>query len=338
MKDKIYIIGEAGVNHNGDISLAKKLIDEAVNSKVDAVKFQVFIPELGISRHTAMAEYQKSNLGLSKSQLEMVKEFELSFDQHVELYEYCKQKNITYLSSPFDIPSVEFLSTIVPFFKIPSGEIINLPYLRKIASYGKDVVLSTGMSTLNEISEALEILTNNGLRKSQITILHCTSNYPCAFENVNLRSMLNIKEQFGVKVGYSDHTLGIDISIAAAALGASVIEKHFTLDKKLIGPDHKASLEPNELKEMVSSIRIIETALGNYEKKPTNSEQNNITVGRKSIVARRHIKSGEIFSEENIICKRPGNGLSPMLWDSVIGKKAKKDFDADEFIYDQIPD
>ena len=261
MKNRTFIIGEAGINHNGDMRLAKELIDVFVNSKVDAVKFQVFVPELLITKNTEMAPYQKSNLGVSKSQLDMIKDYELSYEQHIMLNEYCKLKKITYLSSPFDIPSIEFLSNIVPLFKIPSGEITNLPYLRKIASYGKKVILSSGMSTLDDINMALEVLTTNGLKINQITVLHCTSNYPCEISDVNLKSMKTIKSTFGVNVGYSDHTLGLEIPIAAVALGATVIEKHFTIDKNLSGPDHKASLEPNELANMVSSIEKLSMQL-----------------------------------------------------------------------------
>ena len=256
MKNRTFIIGEAGINHNGDMRLAKELIDVAVNSKVDAVKFQVFVPELLITKNTEMAPYQKSNLGVSKSQLDMIKDYELSYEQHIMLNEYCKLKKITYLSSPFDIPSIEFLSNIVPYLKF-HREKLQIFLFEENCIIWKKVILSSGMSTLDDINMALEVLTTNGLKINQITVLHCTSNYPCEISDVNLKSMKTIKSTFGVNVGYSDHTLGLEIPIAAVALGATVIEKHFTIDKNLSGPDHKASLEPNELANMVSSIRKI---------------------------------------------------------------------------------
>lgn len=331
MKKNIYIIAEAGVNHNGDIKLAKKLIDKAKEAKVDAIKFQTFIAEAGVSKFAKKAEYQIENTqNLVETQLEMVKKLELSFNEFIELKEYCNKRGIEFLSTAFDFESIEFLKNLgIKTWKIPSGEITNLPYLRKISEVADNIIMSTGMADLREIEEALKILNKE---KDKITILHCNTEYPTPMKDVNLKAMKLIKQKFGVEVGYSDHTLGIEVPIAAVALGAKVIEKHFTLDKNMEGPDHKASLEPNELKKMVKCIRNIELALGEEKKEASISEIKNKEIARKSIVAKSNIKKGEIFSENNITVKRPGNGISPMEWDNIIGKIAKKDFIEDELI------
>ena len=330
---KTFIIAEAGVNHNGSLELAKKLIEKAKEVGADAVKFQTFKAENVISSHAPMAEYQKKNLGKEMSQIEMIKKLELSYDDFKILKEYCDEVGITFLSSPFDVESARFLANLgMEIFKIPSGEITNYPLLKEIGSYGKKVILSTGMADLGEIEDALDVLISSGTKRENITVLHCTSEYPAPYEEVNLRAMLTIKDAFKVRVGYSDHTEGIEIPIAAVALGAEVIEKHFTLDKNLPGPDHKASLEPEEFKRMVTAIRNVERALGTGIKKPSPSELKNRKVVRKSIVAKRRIKKGEIFTEENITTKRPEGGLSPMMWKKVLGKKAPRDFEKDEFI------
>jgi N,N'-diacetyllegionaminate synthase len=333
MENKTFIIAEAGVNHNGSIEIAKKMIEVAKECGADAIKFQTFKAEKVISKYAPKAEYQKQTTGETDSQLEMVKKLELSFDDFVALKEYCDKLNIMFLSTPFDFESIDFLNDLgLEIFKIPSGEITNLPYLEKIGKLGKKVILSTGMADLGEIEDALDILTSCGTKKEDITILHCNTEYPTPYEDVNLLAMLTIKEAFKVKVGYSDHTLGIEIPIAAVALGASVIEKHFTLDKNMEGPDHKASLEPHELKAMIDAIRNIEKALGNGIKKPSKSELKNKDIARKSIVAKREIKKGEIFTEDNITVKRPGNGISPMRWYEVLGKVAPRDYKEDEII------
>jgi N,N'-diacetyllegionaminate synthase len=333
MKNKTFIIAEAGVNHNGSIEIAKKMIEVAKECGANAIKFQTFKAEKVISKYALKAEYQKQTTGEIDSQLEMVKKLELSFDDFIVLKEYCDKLNIMFLSTPFDFESIDFLNDLgLKIFKIPSGEITNLPYLEKIGKLGKKVILSTGMADLGEIEDALDILTSCGTKKEDITILHCNTEYPTPYEDVNLLAMLTIKEAFKVKVGYSDHTLGIEVPIAAVALGASVIEKHFTLDKKMEGPDHKVSLEPHELKAMINAIRNIEKALGNGIKKPSKSEMKNKDIVRKSIVAKREIKKGEIFTEDNITVKRPGNGISPMRWYEVLGKVALKDYKEDELI------
>lgn len=327
----IYIIAEAGVNHNGDIQLAKKLIDSAKSAGADAVKFQTFQAESVVSKLAQKAEYQKQTTGADESQLEMVKKLELSFCDFRELKKYCEEKEILFLSTPFDLDSIDFLESLeMPIYKVPSGEITNLPYLMKIAGTGKPVIMSTGMSDLDEVGLALEVLRDNGA--GTITLLHCNTQYPTLFEDANIKAMLALKERFGVAVGYSDHTLGIEAPIAAVALGAAVIEKHFTLDKNMQGPDHKASLDPHELKAMVTSIRNIELALGDSIKRPSKSEIPNKEVARKSIMARRNIVKGEIFTEENLTVKRPGNGISPMKWYEVLGTKATRDFCEDELI------
>ncbi len=330
----ILIIAEAGVNHNGDFQLAKKLIDAAVDAGVDIIKFQTFNSSKLVTKSAKQAEYQKKNLNTDENtQLGMLQKLELSFEQHVELIRYCQEKHIQFFSTAFDFESIKLLHQLgLSLWKIPSGEINNYPYLKKIASYHQPVILSTGMCMVEDITACLKVLTDNGLTKEQITILHCNTEYPTPFEDVNLRAMQTIADTFGVKVGYSDHTRGIEVPIAAVALGATVIEKHFTLDRTLPGPDHVASLEPDELKAMVSSIRNIEKALGSAEKKVSDSERKNIAIARKSIVAARNIAKGEILTEENITTKRPGTGISPMLWNEVIGTKAIKDFAEDELI------
>lgn len=330
---KTFIIAEAGVNHNGDIKLAKRLINIASMAGADAVKFQTFKSESLVKRDAKKADYQIENTKNSESQYEMLKKLELDVKTHKELIEYCNKKKIMFLSTPFDLESIKLLSELgLEIFKIPSGEITNFPLIREIAKLNKKVILSTGMSKLSEIEEALEVLTTYGTAKSNITVLHCNTDYPTKFEDVNLKAMLTIKEAFKVDVGYSDHTLGIEVPISAVALGANIIEKHFTLDRDMEGPDHKASLTPIELKEMVKSIRNIELALGDGIKKPTTSESKNIEVARKSIVAKTFIKKDEVFSEENLTTKRPANGINPMRWNEVIGKCAKRDFNEDELI------
>ena len=331
--NKVFIIAEAGVNHNGNIKLAKKLIDAASKAGADAVKFQTFKAENLVGKDAEKAKYQVENTGNDDSQYKMLKKLELSFNDFVELKRYCDKKGIMFLSTPFDDESIEFLNELgIKIIKIPSGEIINLPYLKKIGKLRKKIILSTGMADLGEIEDALDVLINAGIKKENITILHTNTEYPTPYEDVNLKAMKTIACAFNVDVGYSDHTLGIEVSIAAVALGAKVIEKHFTLDRNLEGPDHKASLEPKELQTMVNAIRNIELALGNGIKKPTPSEKPNMEVVRKSIVAKRAIKKGEIFSEENIAAKRPGSGISPMRWDEIIGIAAQKDYKTDELI------
>lgn len=328
-----FIIAEAGVNHNGSIELAFKLIDAANQADVDAVKFQSFKADKLVSSKAEKADYQKQTTLSSETQYEMIKKLELSIEDHKRLIEYCNKTGIQFLSSPFDLDSIDLLNELgLEIFKIPSGEIINLPYLRKIGKFNKNVILSTGMSDLGEIEDALDVLTESGTDLNKITILHCNTEYPTPFEDVNLKTMLTIKNSFGVKVGYSDHTPGIEIPVAAVALGATVIEKHFTLDRNMEGPDHKASLEPDELRAMVSAIRNIEKALGNGIKRPSPSELKNKPIARKSLIAIKDIKKGEEFTDNNIGIKRPGNGISPMRWEEVIGKKASRDFTFDELI------
>jgi N,N'-diacetyllegionaminate synthase len=329
----VFIIAEAGVNHNGSIQLACKLIDVASASGADAIKFQTFKAENLVSKNAQKAEYQKQVTNQSESQLNMLKKLELDTNAHKKLIEYCKKKDIVFLSTPFDHKSIDLLNELeLQIFKIPSGEITNLTYLRHIGSLGKEVILSTGMSTLKEIEEALVILTSAGTSKENITILHANTMYPTPMEDVNLRAMQTIQDKFGVAVGYSDHTLGIEVDIAAVAMGATIVEKHFTLDKTMDGPDHKSSISPEELKAMVSSIRNIEKALGSSIKKPSKSEKPNITMARKSIVASKSIKKGELFTEKNITTKRPGTGISPMEWDSIIDKVAKRDYQIDDLL------
>jgi N,N'-diacetyllegionaminate synthase len=330
---KTIVIAEAGVNHNGSVQLAKRLIDAAAAAGADYVKFQTFDAGKLSSERAKKADYQIKTANDNESQREMLEKLMLSAENHHELIDYCRSKKIKFLSAAFDLESVEFLSTLdLDFWKIPSGEITNYPYLKKIAQTHKPVVLSSGMSTLEDIRNALNILAQNGVKKDEITVLHCNTEYPTPFEDVNLRAMTYIAKELCVKTGYSDHTSGIEIPIAAAALGATVIEKHFTLDRSMEGPDHKASLEPDELKAMVRAIRNVETALGVENKTVTESERKNMTIARKSIVAAVDIRQGEIFTEGNITVKRPGNGISPMLWDEILGKTAVRDFREDELI------
>jgi N,N'-diacetyllegionaminate synthase len=330
---KVFIIAEAGVNHNGSPELAKKLIDAAIEAGADAVKFQTFKADKLVSMCAQKADYQKQATSVDETQYEMIKKLELDETAHRVLINYCKDKEIMFLSTPFDHDSIDLLISFeMPIFKIPSGEITNLPYLRHIGRLGKEVILSTGMANLNEVQDALEVLIKAGTSKEKITVLHATTEYPCPIGEVNLRAMQTIKAAFGVKVGYSDHTQGIEVPIAAVAMGATVIEKHFTLDCTMAGPDHKASIEPDELKAMVRAIRHIEQALGDGVKRPSESEQKNISIARKSILASRPIKMGETFSDNNLIVKRPGNGISPMRWDEIIGNKAIRNFSADELI------
>lgn len=327
----IFIIAEAGDNHNGNLENALKLVDKAAEAGADCVKFQTFVTEEVISRHAEMAEYQKQNTGIEESQFDMVKKLELSFEDFRQIQAYCRTKGILFLSTPFDLPSIAFLNDIgVPFFKIPSGEITNYPYLAAIGRTHKDVVLSTGMCTVEEIREAIAVLEENGA--GRMTLLHCNTEYPTPYEDVNLNAMETMRAVFGKEVGYSDHTLGIEVPVAAAALGAVIIEKHFTLDKDMEGPDHKASLEPEELAAMIKAVRNIETALGSSEKKPSPSELKNLAAARKSIVARRNIRQGELLTEENLAVKRPGAGISPMRYPDVLGTRAVRDFKVDQFI------
>ena len=326
-----FIIAEVGVNHNGSVDIAKKMIDTAKACGVDAVKFQTFVSENLVSRFAEKAEYQKETTGKDESQLAMIKKLELSYDDFRDLKSYAESMGLEFMSTPFDHESIDFLAELgMDIFKIPSGEITNLPYLMRIAKLKRRVILSTGMSTLQEIKEAIAILKKYGT--DDITLLHCNTAYPTPYGDVNLNAMKTLRDSFGLPVGYSDHTKGIEVPIAAAALGAVVIEKHFTLDRNMEGPDHKASLEPDELKQMVTSIRNIEDALGSYEKRLTESEAVNRDVVRKSIVAKCNIKKGDIFSEANITVKRPGTGISPMEWFTVLGQKAPKNFQEDELI------
>ncbi|MFY4858859.1 N-acetylneuraminate synthase [Aliarcobacter butzleri] len=331
--EKVFIIAEAGVNHNGSIELAKKLIDVASESGADAVKFQTFKAEKLVSKHAQKADYQKETTDKNESQFEMIKKLELDSDTHKELMAYCKTRNIIFLSTPFDHDSIDLLSDLgLEIFKIPSGEITNLPYLRHIGKLDKKVILSTGMSDIGEIEDALDVLIAAGTKKENITVLHANTEYPTPMEDVNLKAMVTIGNTFDIAFGYSDHTLGIEVDIAAVALGACCIEKHFTLDKTMEGPDHKASLEPDELKAMVKAIRNIELALGSCVKKPSKSEIPNMQIARKSIVAKMDIKKGEILSENDLAIKRPGNGINPMRWDEIVGSIATKDYKEDELI------
>ena len=330
----VFIIAEAGVNHNGSIELAKKLIDVAVTAGVDAVKFQTFKAEKLVSKSASKAAYQKENMNDSDdSQFAMLKKLELDVGTHHELIAYCKQHNIMFLSTPFDHDSIGMLDELgLDIFKVPSGEITNLPYLRHIGKLNKQVILSTGMADIGEIEDALDVLIGAGTQKENITVLHANTMYPTPMEDVNLKAMQTIGHTFDVPYGYSDHTLGIEVDIAAVAMGATVIEKHFTLDKTMEGPDHKASLEPDELIAMVKAIRNIELALGSSVKKPSKSEKPNISVARKSIVASTTIQKGDVLSENNLTVKRPGNGISPMGWDDIVGTIAQKNYEVDELI------
>lgn len=330
---KVIIIAEAGVNHNGSYEIAKQLALKAKEAGADYVKFQTGIPENVISRYADMAEYQKVNIGYSESQLDMVRKIMLDKNAFAPLKQYCDEIGIKFLSTPFDLVSIDVLRPLnMDFWKIPSGEITNYPYLKRIAQLREPVIMSTGMSEMEEIEESIAVMCSNGLTKNQITLLHCNTEYPTPMQDVNLRAMQQIRERFGINVGYSDHTNGIEVPIAAVAMGANIIEKHFTLDKTLPGPDHKASLDPNELKTMVQAIRNIEQAFGNGEKHVSKSEQRNIAIARKSIIAVRDIKQGEMLTEANLTTKRPGTGISPMRWNEVIGTYAIRDFKADELI------
>jgi N,N'-diacetyllegionaminate synthase len=329
----VIIIAEAGVNHNGSMASAKRLIDAAVEAGADYVKFQTFKAETLVTQTAQKAEYQKRITDKNESQFDMIKNLELDRAAHEELIEYCNSEDIQFLSTAFDHDSIDLLAELdISLFKIPSGEITNLPYLRHIGRMGKPIRLSTGMSTMDEVHSALNILMEAGAKKNEITILHCNTEYPTPMDDVNLKAMLTMGNELGVNIGYSDHTLGIEVPIAAVAMGATVIEKHFTLDRNLPGPDHAASLEPDELKEMVTAIRNIEKAMGDGVKIPSPSEIKNIAIARKSIVAKMTIKKGELFSEENLTVKRPGTGISPMEWDAVINQKSKKDFNKDALI------
>ena len=330
---KVIIIAEAGVNHNGSYELAIKMVDEAKRAGADYVKFQTAKPELVISTFAPKAEYQKETTGAAESQLEMCKAIHLPLTDYKPLKEYCDKVGIGFMSTPFDLVSIDVLEPLdMDYYKIPSGEITNLPYLRKIASKHRPVILSTGMCEVEEVEAALQVLELGGVKRSDIIVLHCNTEYPTPMDDVNLRTMDDLRRSLGVEVGYSDHTKGIEVPIAAVALGATVIEKHFTLDKTMEGPDHKASLEPDELKAMVDAIRNIEQALGDGHKHVSPSERKNMDIARKSIVAARDIRKGEVLTEENITTKRPGNGISPMRWDSVIGTTAIRDFGYDELI------
>lgn len=329
------IIAEAGVNHNGSLANAFKLVDAAKRAGVDYVKFQTFKAEALVSKQAKKADYQIQNTGNEgESQLEMLKKLELSEDDHQKLIAYCKEHKIQFFSTAFDLDSLQYLKELgLTLVKIPSGEITNLPYLRKAAALFQKVILSTGMATLTEIKDALEVFLSQGISKDNITILHCNTEYPTPMQDVNLKAMLNIGETFGTQIGYSDHTLGIEVPIAAVALGAKVIEKHLTLDKTMEGPDHTASLEPEELTSMVKGIRNVELAIsGSGLKAPSSSEIKNIQVARKSIVARQAIQKGDVFTEDNLTVKRPGNGISPMQWDAIVGRKSNFDFQPDDLI------
>lgn len=333
MTNRVLIIAEAGVNHNGDIGLARQLIDRAAEAGADLVKFQTFRADRLATRMTPKAGYQSQTTNSRESQHDMLRRLELTPEMHRELMSHCATRNIGFFSTGFDSESVDLLVSLgQDRFKIPSGEITNLPYLRHIGRLGKCVILSTGMATLGDIEAAIHALEQAGTPRANLTVLHCTTEYPTPMNEVNLRAMQSIHAAFGVAVGYSDHTPGIEVAIASVAMGASVIEKHFTLDRNFPGPDHKASLEPKELKAMVTAIRNIEMALGDGIKRLTPSEAGNRPVARKSLVASRPIKSGELFSIENITAKRPGTGISPMRWDEVIGRSSPRDFGADELI------
>lgn len=328
---KVCIIAEAGVNHNGRIDLAKEMIRVAKDAGVDYVKFQTFRPQNLVSKFAEKAEYQKKSTGSEESQLKMLEKLTLSDEDYFSLKSYCDERQIGFISTPFDLDSIALLEQInMDFWKIPSGEITNLPYLEAIARTGKKVVLSTGMSEISEVQEAISVLEKNGTK--EIILLHCNTQYPTPFQDVELLAMTDLKKKTGKRVGYSDHSLGIEVPIAAAALGAEVIEKHFTLDRSMEGPDHLASLEPEDLKNMVKAIRNIEQALGNGVKKVSSSEMENKNIARKSIIAKCNIQKGEVFTEANLTTKRPGNGISPMKWYEILGKKATRDFSKDELI------
>jgi N,N'-diacetyllegionaminate synthase len=330
---KTLIIAEAGVNHNGDMSMARRLVDVAAEAGADLVKFQTFQASRLVTTDAQKAEYQSNAMGGDETQYAMLRRLELTREMHLALIDYCHTRGIGFFSTGFDEQSVDMLVELgIDRFKIPSGEITNLPYLRHVGRYGKPVILSTGMADIREIGMALDVLESAGTKRSQVTVLHCNTEYPTPMRDVNLRAMLTIRDTFGVEVGYSDHTPGTEISIAAVALGATVIEKHFTLDRNLPGPDHKASLEPHELSAMIAAIRNIEVALGDGIKRPSPSESKNIPIARRSLVASRAIRAGEVFTESNLAAKRPGTGISPMRWDEVLGHPALRDFAKDELI------
>jgi len=332
--NKVFIIAEAGVNHNGDMQMAKELIKSAAEIGADAVKFQTFKAADLVVKNAPKAAYQLQSTDAQESQYAMLKKLELSENDHIDLYEYSKKFNIEFMSTPFDISSAEFLLKLgVKRLKIPSGEITNFPFIKKIAQLGLPTLFSTGMSEMEDVTACLNVLLKYGLTKDMISVFHCNTEYPTPFQDVNLRAMMEMKKLLGVKIGYSDHTAGIEVAIAATALGADVIEKHFTLDRELPGPDHKASLEVAEFKQMVSSIRNISLALGSDVKKASPSEMGNKLIVRKSIVAARDIKKGELFNDQNLGTKRPGTGLSPMKWEEVIGKPSPQDFQKDELIF-----
>jgi len=329
------IIAEAGVNHNGSLELAKQLVDKAVEAGVDYIKFQTFKASKLVTKAAKQAEYQQKNIGREgDSQYQMLKKLELSAEDHEELIAYCNAGGIKFFSTAFDFDSIEYLHSLnLGLWKIPSGEVTNYPFLKRVAAFNEKTILSTGMCDMDDVRAAVEALYNNGLSRENLILLHCNTEYPTPFEDVNLKAMDALRNEFGVEVGYSDHTKGIEVPIAAVALGATVIEKHFTLDRNMEGPDHKASLEPDELKAMVNAIRNIEKAVGgDGTKHISDSERKNIAIARKSIVAACNIKTGAVFTEDNITVKRPGNGVSPMRWEEVLGQVAKRDFAEDELI------
>lgn len=332
MNQRIFIIAEAGVNHNGNLDLARQLIDQAVWAGADAVKFQSFNASKLMTRNTPKAEYQKNTTG-EGSQFEMIKKLELDYEAHIQLRDHAIRMGIEFMSTPFDHDSIDLLAEIgVRRFKVGSGDMTNIPYLRHMAAKNLPIILSTGMADLSEVEQAVKAILKTGFRKKWLTLLHATTEYPAPMEEINLKAMLTMKEKFGLQVGYSDHTQGIEVTVAAAALGAEVIEKHFTLDRNMEGPDHKASLEPAELKSMVDAIRNIEKALGNGTKEPSVSELKNRGAARKSLVAARKIKKGELFDAQNLCIKRPGSGISPLRWDEFIGRPAPKNYEKDELI------
>lgn len=333
VENKVLIIAEAGVNHNGDIRLAKDMIDIAKEAGVDIVKFQTFKSENLVTKNAVMASYQIENTGEEDSQLAMLRKLELKESDFKELQDYCKNKNIKFFSTGFDLESLAFLKTLnMGLWKIPSGEITNLPYLEFIGKCNEQVILSTGMANMDEIEAAIKVLIQSGTEKKKISVLHCNTDYPTRFEDVHLNVLKTMREKLGVEIGYSDHTAGVEVSVASVALGATVIEKHFTLDKELPGPDHKASLDPQELKTLVAQIRNIEKAMGRFEKIPSEREAKNIKIARKSIVAKKAIKSGDVFTAENLTTKRPGSGINPMKWYEILGTVAQKDYQEDDLI------
>ena len=332
-KPRTLIIAEVGPNHNGNLKLAYKYIDICKKIGADIVKFQTSVPHLHISKFAEMAKYQIKNCKYKSSQLKMAKKISLPLEDFIKLKKYCLKKKIGFLSTPFDIKSINLLNNIkLKCFKIPSGEITNLPYLREIGRLNKKIIISTGMANIKEVENAIKVLTKSGTSKKKISILHCNTEYPTPYKDVNLKAMKSLEKKIGCTVGYSDHTIGIEIPIAAVALGASIIEKHITLNKNMKGPDHRASIEPKDFENMIKGIRIIEKSLGNGIKKPSPSEIKNILIARKSIVASTKIKKGEFFTEKNLTVKRPGTGLSPMMWDKILGKKSRKDYIEDQLI------